>query len=72
MLESFVTGCQSPSQQNEDKGECYAWVKQQTGIDPVAVASRPTTESGPAAGGGEHVVGATGGVPDGAVTRTSY
>lgn len=62
---------QSPSQQNGDEGECYAWAKQQTGIDPVAVASTPTHQEGPAVGGGERVkgaaVGAVGGLAIGAI-----
>ncbi len=52
---------QSPEQQNRDEGECYSWAKQQTGIDPMAVASKPTKEEGPAVGGGERVKGAAGG-----------
>jgi hypothetical protein len=57
---------QSPAQQNKDEGECYAWAKQQTGIDPVAVASAPPPPSGPAAGGGERVRGAARGTVGGA------
>jgi hypothetical protein len=56
---------QSPAQQNRDEGECYSWAKQQTGIDPVAVASAPTKEEGPAVGGGERVRGAAGGAVGG-------
>ena len=52
---------QSAQQQNGDEGECYAWAKQQTGIDPVATASAPTKQEGPAVGGGERVKGAAGG-----------
>lgn len=57
---------QSAQQQNKDEGECYAWAKQQTGIDPVAVANAPTQQSGPAAGGGERVRGAARGAAGGA------
>jgi hypothetical protein len=57
---------QSAAQQNKDEGECYAWAKQQTGIDPVAVASAPPPPSGPAAGGGERVRGAARGAAGGA------
>ena len=57
---------QSPSQQNKDEGECYAWAKQQTGIDPMAVASAPPPPSGPATGGGERVRGAARGAAGGA------
>ncbi len=63
---------QTPSQQNQDEGECYAWAKQQTGIDPMAVASRSTTQPGPPVGGGERVggaaVGAAGGAAIGAIS----
>ena len=57
---------QSPAQQNKDEGECYAWAKQQTGIDPMAVASAPPPPSGPATGGGERVRGAARGAAGGA------
>lgn len=57
---------QSQSQQNQDEGECYAWAKQQTGIDPVAVANTPPPQSGPAVGGGERVKGAARGALGGA------
>jgi hypothetical protein len=57
---------QSASQQNKDEGECYAWAKQQTGIDPVAVANTPPPPSGPAVGGGERVRGAARGAVGGA------
>jgi len=52
---------QSAQQQSSDEGQCYTWAKQQTGIDPVATASAPTKEEGPAVGGGERVKGAAGG-----------
>ena len=57
---------QSAQQQNKDEGECYAWAKQQTGIDPVAVANAPPPASGPATGGGERVRGAGRGAVGGA------
>ena len=57
---------QSPAQQNKDEGACYAWAKQQTGIDPMAVASAPPPPSGPAAGGGERARGAARGAAAGA------
>ena len=57
---------QSAQQQSKDEGECFAWAKQQTGIDPVAVASAPTQQPGPAAGGGERVRGAARGAAGGA------
>jgi hypothetical protein len=43
---------QTPQQQTNDEGQCYAWARQQTGIDPMAVASAPTYDGGPAVGGG--------------------
>jgi hypothetical protein len=50
---------QSPAQQSSDDGACYAWAKQTTGIDPVAVAQTPPPQqTGPATGGGERVQGA--------------
>ena len=57
---------QSPPQQNKDEGECYAWAKQQTGIDPMAAASAPPPSSGPAVGGGERARGAARGAAGGA------
>ena len=49
---------QSAEQQSKDEGECFAWAKKQTGIDPMAVASAPTKEEGAAVGGGERLSGA--------------
>ncbi len=57
---------QSTQQQNKDEGECFAWAKQQTGIDPMAVANAPTQTPGPAVGGGERVGGAARGALGGA------
>jgi len=57
---------QSPNQQSKDEGECFAWGKQQTGIDPFAVASAPTQQPGPAVGGGERLRGAARGAAGGA------
>ena len=57
---------QSTQQQNKDEGECFAWAKQQTGIDPMAVANAPTQTPGPAVGGGERVGGAARGAVGGA------
>jgi hypothetical protein len=41
---------QSASQQSKDEGECYAWAKRTTGIDPAVVASSPPIAAPPAAG----------------------
>lgn len=57
---------QSQAQQNQDEGTCYAWAKQQTGIDPAAVANTPPPPSGPAVGGGERLRGAARGAVGGA------
>jgi hypothetical protein len=65
-LAPYPSKGQSAQQQNKDEGECFAWAKQQTGIDPIAVASAPTKESGPAAGGGERLKGAARGALGGA------
>jgi hypothetical protein len=56
---------QAAQQQNKDEGECYTWAKQQTGIDPVAVANQPTKQEGPAVGGGERARGAARGAVGG-------
>lgn len=58
---------QSAAQQQKDDGQCYAWAKSQTGIDPAAVAAQPPPPSGPAVGGGERVGGAARGALGGAV-----
>jgi hypothetical protein len=58
---------QSAQQQKKDEGECYVWAKQNTGIDPAALAAAPPpAPSGPAAGGGERVKGAARGALGGA------
>lgn len=57
---------QSVAMQNQDEGTCYAWAKEQTGIDPVAVANTPPPPSGPAVGGGERLKGAARGAVGGA------
>jgi hypothetical protein len=65
-LAPYPSKGQSAQQQSADEGECFAWAKQQTGIDPMAVASAPTQQPGPAAGGGERVKGAARGALGGA------
>jgi hypothetical protein len=40
---------QSPEQQKKDEGECNAWAKQNTGVDPVVLASTPTAPAPAAA-----------------------
>ncbi len=38
---------QSASKQSQDDGACYAWAKQNTGIDPAVVAGTPPPPQGP-------------------------
>lgn len=37
----FPAKGQQPDQQSRDEGECYAWSKGQTGVDPMAPAAAP-------------------------------
>ena len=58
---------QSSAKQSKDEGECYAWAKKTTGIDPAALAAAPPPqETGPATGGGERMRGAARGAVGGA------
>ena len=57
---------QSAKQQSSDDGACYAWAKQNTGIDP-AYQTPPPQASGPATGGGERAGGALRGAAGGAI-----
>ena len=49
----FPSKNQTSDQQRHDESDCYAWAKQQTGIDPIAGAPAPTpaTTQAPPAGG---------------------
>lgn len=59
---------QSAEQQGKDDGECQAWAKQNTGIDPAVLAQTPVPQkTGPAVGGGERVGGALMGAAGGAL-----
>jgi hypothetical protein len=58
---------QSQQQQQQDDGACYSWAKNNTGVDPAAMANAPPPPSGPAVGGGERVQGAARGAAGGAV-----
>jgi hypothetical protein len=60
---------QTAQQQQKDQGECQAWAKQTTGVDPTAVAQTPapTPQSGQPTGGGERVRGAARGAAGGAL-----
>lgn len=64
---------QSPQQQQADEGQCYAWAKSNTGIDPgaVAAAPAPTQQTGPAVGGGERARGALRGAAVGGIVGGS-
>lgn len=56
---------QTAEQQSKDDGECYVWAKNNTGIDPAALAQNPAKaqDTGP---GGERVRGAARGALGGA------
>ncbi len=59
---------QTAQQQSADEGECFAWAKQQTGIDPMAVASAPAPAQAPTgARVGGAARGALGGAAIGAI-----
>jgi hypothetical protein len=67
---------QSAQQQQKDVGECAAWAKETTGVDPVVLASTPTvaaapppapTPAQPSGASGERVRGAARGAAAGAV-----
>ena len=58
---------QSDELQQKDLGECEAWAKQSTGIDPVALASQPPPQQGSTFGGGERSSGALRGAAGGAL-----
>ena len=55
---------QSASKQSQDDGACYAWAKQNTGIDPAVVAGTPPPPQGPT---GARVGGAARGAAAGAI-----
>jgi hypothetical protein len=58
---------QSETKQGKDEGECGAWAKKQTGVDPsVLAANPPAQESGSTVGGGERARGAARGALGGA------
>jgi hypothetical protein len=39
---------QSAQKQQQDDGACYSWAKNNTGVDPAAIANAPPPPSGPA------------------------
>src|ERR1700710_2075217 len=55
---------QSSSKQSQDDGACYAWAKQNTGIDPAVVAGTPPPPQGPT---GARAGGAARGAAAGAI-----
>lgn len=59
---------QSTQQQQKDDGECYAWAKNTTGIDPAAVAvtTTPPPQAPANSVGGERLRGAVRGAAGGA------
>lgn len=63
----FPAKGQSAQQVEKDKGACYTWAKQQTGVDPLALAQKSTTQAPPAGPQGERVRGAAKGAAAGAV-----
>lgn len=69
----FPSKGQSPQQQSQDEGECYAWAKGQTGVDPMApppAATQPAAQqpaqTAPAADG-SRLRGAARGAAAGAI-----
>jgi hypothetical protein len=63
---------QTAEQQSKDEGECQVWAKQNTGIDPLALADTasqppPAAAAAPPAESGQRVKGAARGAAGGAV-----
>jgi hypothetical protein len=58
---------QSAEQQQKDVGECNAWAKQTTGVDPVALAQQSASQPAPSGPQGERVRGAARGAVGGAI-----
>ena len=52
---------QSAAQQSKDDGECHAWARQSTGVDPAAPAGAASAQAAPPSGGVVRgaVIGAT-------------
>jgi hypothetical protein len=66
----FPSKGQTPQKQSQDEGECYAWSKGQTGVDPMApapAAAPAPAEEAAAAPGGQRARGAVRGAAAGAV-----
>lgn len=60
---------QNQQKQNADTGDCQVWAKQNTGVDPVAVAQQMANQPPPPAPKGERVKGAVGGAVVGGVVN---
>lgn len=67
----FPAKGQTPQKQSQDEGECYAWSKGQTGVDPMAPAAAvtptPAQEAAAPAPSGQRARGAVRGAAAGAV-----
>jgi YMGG-like Gly-zipper len=66
----FPAKGQTPQKQSQDEGECYAWSKGQTGVDPMAPAPAATpapAQEAAAAPSGQRARGAVRGAAAGAV-----
>jgi YmgG-like glycine-zipper protein len=67
----FPAKGQTPQKQSQDEGECYAWSKGQTGVDPMApapaAAPAPAQEAAAPPPGGQRAKGAVRGAAAGAV-----
>jgi hypothetical protein len=62
----FPAKDQSEKQMEKDKADCNAWAKKETGIDPLALAEKSTTQAPPSGPKGERVRGAVRGAAVGA------
>ena len=62
----FPSEGQSKEQQEMDEFKCHKWAKEQTGLDPMAMASAPT-QAPSQSGGGEVVRGGARGAALGAI-----
>ncbi len=66
----FPANNQTPDQQTKDSSDCYAWAKQQTGVDPTNPTVPPKADTSKAGKGGAAkgaAKGAAGGAAVGAI-----
>ena len=67
----FPAKGQTPQKQSQDEGECFAWSKSQTGVDPMAPAASapppPPQEAAAPPQGGQRARGAARGAAAGAI-----